>query len=60
LEIRSVGAIPVKNRKGDPISWLPCHVATTGVANAKKKENGTENKKQNEIMTIQVILRCSV
>jgi hypothetical protein len=52
LEIRSVGAIPVKNRKGDPISWLPCHVATTSLAHQKKKEN--ENKKQNEIMTIQV------
>ena len=57
LEIRSIGAIPVKNRRGDPISWVQTqHSSSSSSKNRPQKsrrENGTENKRQNEVLTVQ-------
>ena len=51
IEIRRVGAIPIKNRKGDPISWMPCRGGTPSKsANKKDSENKPKHK---DIVTIQ-------
>ena len=55
LEIRSIGAIPVKNRRGDPISWVQTqHSSSKNRQQKSRRENGTENKRQNEVLTVQV------
>ncbi len=50
LEIRRIGIIPVKNRKGDPISWHSCHK----VPNNKLQRRQLETKKLKELVKIQV------
>jgi hypothetical protein len=65
MEIRAVGAIPVKNRRGDPIVWMPTTAASTSATSVtsatsatsgggRRRQKDVDIAREKDVVTIQV------